>query len=193
LTLPSFPTRRSSDLYLPTVGWLDNLNADTFANPGHAMYSANAPRHPGAVGVEGPDPRGLNGLGDGISDERRPNSEGYLHYWALDRDKINPQGAHYVAFTLNRQSDLNLNNIDETPLIEVCIGGHYYLYILIRDGQIRARRRYSTGTEDSVRDFQTDWMTIPSGDHIDIHAVWDNTQETGARIRLGARATGTTT
>src|SRR5690606_40742201 len=66
--------------------------------------------------------------------------------------------SHYVAFTLNRQSGLNLNNMDEVPLIEVCVGGHYYLYILLRQGQVRARRRYSTGTSSSVRDFQTDWI-----------------------------------
>src|SRR5690606_27068407 len=181
--------------YLPTVGWLDNLNADTFPNynQGSFMYAVGAPRHPYAVGLEGLDPIGLAGLGDGISDARRPQSEGYLHYWSLDRDKINAVATHYLGFTLNRQNGPDIDDMDEVPLIEVAIGNHYYLYILLREGQVKTRRRYSpTGLPEDVEDAETEWIDIPEGDNIDIHAAWDNSEETGTRAWIGCRQSRTT-
>src|SRR5690606_30882802 len=113
-------------------------------------------------GMVGQAPVGLNGLGDGISGARRPNSEGYIHYWCLDRDLIETDSAHYLGFTLNTPGGPNMDNMDETPLVEVAIGGHYYLYILIEDGQLFSRRRYSpTGREEDVVDYETGRIDIP--------------------------------
>lgn len=179
--------------WLPTIGWLDNLNANTFPNPGEFVYSTFAPRHPDAP-LDGRRPSGLYGLGNGISDARVPNSQGYLHYWSLDRDLINPRAAHVMGMTLMTEgTNASPATIAEHPALEVVIGGYYYLYIMIANGQVWTRRRYAPPSGTAVN-LDSPKVNIPTGvSNIDIVAIWDNSPQTGSRAYIRARPTGQST
>lgn len=183
--------------YLPSVGYLDNPNADTFPDPSTPMYADTGALHPDAP--EGAlRPQAFNGLGLPVQQRYgTPGDKGIIRYWAADQDKINPKGNHFLGFTLNTNGvDGNdFQSIGEFPVLEVYIGNGHMLTVVISQGQVWSERWNWIGVTSGVPSniTRTQKVDIPTGqDTVDIFVMWDNTPETGSRaqVRAGANTTG---
>lgn len=175
--------------YLPTIGWVDNLNASTFPNPGTEMYRENAPKHP-VLPSEAPAPRGFAGLGLPIQGgpwQYNPDSEGVIRYWAASQDQMTAVGVHYLGFTINTGSGPNPQTIDKHEVMEVILGNRRAIYVLIEDGQVWTEQyRWSSNTSRTLEG-QSSKVNIPSGQsHVDVFVQWDNLSSTRrVYVRVG--------
>ncbi|GAB3912720.1 hypothetical protein GCM10029964_121010 [Kibdelosporangium lantanae] len=173
--------------YLPTVGWLDNLNADSFPGGVGTMYSPTAPRH-----IDTPDdtprPLALAGLGMPIGQATGDRTkQGIIRYWCADRDGINPPSTHYAGFYLNTNGPnaKAFTTIAQHNVLEVIVGDGVQFTIAIDRGRVRAEVvNHMTDTRLQV----TPWVTIPNDNrpNVRIFAEWDNSPQTGSRIYVSA-------
>lgn len=169
--------------YLPTLGWLDNMNADSFPNPGKAMYAQNGPKHPAAPG-DAPTPLSLNGLGLPIGHAYGdPSQQGIIRYWVVDRES---QGTtHYLGCTINTQ-DGAYKTIESHNVLEVRTGDLFELWIQVETGKMRG---VVWNAHTMAVMFASTWVTIPDGQsHVDLFVQWDNSDTTGGRIYAMAGA-----
>ena len=179
--------------YLPTIGWVDNLNASTFPAAAIPMFERSAPVHPLAP-TGTPRPWGLNGLGTPVQQRYgTPSDQGILRYWVADRDGINPRSAHYMGFTLNTNGPnaARVRSVSQYYVMEVAIGNFLYLYIEISAGKVRTRLRNDSSKTDHV----SPWYDIPTDrDNVDICGFWDLSGTTGSntQLRIGNTLTSKT-
>lgn len=172
--------------YVPTLGWLDNPNADSFPADGTEMYAETGPRHP-SLPPESPRPLAFNGLGTPIGHEYGdPSQQGIIRYWVADRSSFQIRSTHYFGFTINTNGP-NGNAVYSIGLhnaLEVRVGAHYEFQIQIQAGNVRARIYDWYGGEV----FQvTEWVPIPTGvENVEVFVQWDNSEPTGSRILVQA-------
>lgn len=180
----------ANDSYLPTIGYLDNLNAWTFANTDQQMFSNNGPLHPDAPAGTN-KPHGFAGLRTPVRQRYGTrNDQGILRYWATDQDLINPAGTHYLGFTINtngyRADDVF--TIADFVVLEVVIGWAHVLQVHINAGKVRTSRH--NGAANST--VYSPWVTIPQGqEHVDVFIQWDCTLESGSRVYVRAGTNST--
>ncbi|TCO56803.1 hypothetical protein [Actinocrispum wychmicini] len=171
--------------YLPTVGWLDNLNADSFPAGTDTMYSPT-----GLINGNAPPdtarPLAFAGLGMPIGQLYGDGSQqGIIRYWCADRDGIQSYATHYAGFVLNTNGPnaRAYRSIAEHNVMEIVVGDRMWLVITINTGSVRARV-ISNGATALV----TPWIPIPVDNrpgHL-IFVQWDNSGTTGGRIYLSA-------
>lgn len=187
--------------YIPTIGWMDHPQWSSFPNRGKAMYEANAQVHPSVVNDPDAQPLlGLNGVGGSNYGGGWPASydrEGYLRFWAANRDEIPWNGSAYMGLTLNdAQQARNFSLGNGVEILQI-VGNASRIYrIMMNNGQIWATRRIFrglSGPNDEVNDGQTAPVNIPNvTGPVDVFVQWDNTSQTGSRchVRVGGNTNG---
>jgi len=177
--------------YLPTIGWVDNMNASTFPNPGSMMYNDLGPRHRD-LPADSPRPRGLQGVGTPIVGGpfgAGPDDRGVIRYWAADQDQINADGIHYLGFTINTNGPNGdaFRTIDRHEVLEIYIGWARALYVMIEDGQVWSEMRYWSDDDSNSVQATSSRVAIPTGqDHVDVFVQWDNSRGTESRVYVRA-------
>lgn len=168
--------------HLPTVGWVDNLNAQTYPateSSGIEMFSTL-----GAARLDSPNPEiaplCFTALGDSGSD--------FNKYWVANRDEIGANGTQFYGFTLNTR-DSYYQTAAEHEVLNVRLGDLRVISLRIANGQLWAHRLYEPdgSVMESVK------LNIPTDqDWVRVHAIWDNTPQTGTRVYLecGDQSTG---
>lgn len=178
--------------YVPTVGWMDHPAYSSFPNRGKTMYIANAAVNPDVENDPDAGPlQGLYGVGT-VSVGRHfpalPADEGYLSYWALNRDNMPRTGTYFMGFTINDPQQaraISLGNGIE--LLQVVGHSSRIFRIMINDGQMWAYRSIFRGNTptDELEDGTTQKIDIPNVTHpIDVFVQWDNTSQSGSRCYI---------
>lgn len=164
--------------YLPTIGYLDNLNVDSFPNPGNPMFKQQGPLH---SDLPGTTPRSLvlAGLGTPISQGYyAPNHQGLIRYWVSDQDRLNAQAVHYFGGTIALADNvMSPASISRFQLFEINIGSSTYLQVFMDTGRVRMEKvQLNAAGNAEVSRQVTSYVNIPTtGTHVDLFLMWDLT------------------
>jgi hypothetical protein len=177
---------------LPTVGYIDNLNAWSFANPGNEMYASIGPRHPDLPGPETQKTGALSGLGTPVRQRYgRASDQGILRYWAVDQDLFEITGTHYLGFTLVNSPDWHHNamlTISDFVVMEIILGWAYRIEVHISAGKVWSVL-HNVELNDEVTSSK---ITLPTDqEFIDVVVNWDMTTQTGILVSVKAGANQT--
>jgi hypothetical protein len=178
--------------YLPTIGYLDNPNADTFPTNNTPMYRSNVKKHPDAPS-DAPVQQGFAGLGLPIQQRYgTPGDQGIIRYWCVDQDLIFARATHYMGFTLNTNGPGGsaFQTIGLHTALEVFIGNAQALRIQVQNGQVWVER---LTFQSGMTIVASNKVNIPTGQsNVDIYVQFDNTQATGlrAQVRAGTNNSG---
>lgn len=175
--------------YLPTIGYMDNLNYNSFPNPGTMMYKQEGALHP-SLPTTTPKPLVLNGLGESTHAYGQAQYKGQLVYWSADQDRVNAQAVHYMGCTLALQgNDYNLATIPKYQIFQVVTGNGRIISAWVQNGQLWLERVYDWVTSE----FTTAKVNIPTtGTHVDLFMMIDMTPgNSRVYIRAGSNVLST--
>lgn len=188
--------------YVPAVGWVDNPRAMAFPNRGKAMYEPNGAIHPDVedeaippLGLKGVNPANFNPSlpGQNIS----PRYEGTLRYWCANRDRIPPNGTHWIGFRINdpqQAHDIGPSLLNQSnALFQVMVPNSRYLMVLLNSqGQIVVTRTnwISANQYESISSAP---VTIPTNEGpVEVFVALDQTTQSGSKIyiKVGSNSNG---
>lgn len=174
---------------MPTVGWLDNLQAVEFPateSGGPPMYVSQAAQaHPNSPNPEN-RPMALRGT-EGATDGDM------LKYWVVDRTLTKIDGEHYLGMMLMTDTSKASGSwhitAPNTVLVEYRCGFGRVIKIWVGANQIWGQLVNENNGFQNI----TPKLTIPSGQQsVEIFLKFDTTAESGTRaaLRVGNTSTG---
>ena len=181
--------------YIPTIGWVDSAIMQRFMYTevtGVEMYQGYGPLRTDAPVSDQIRPLAFTSAGptfsEGADIGTSPMGDAENRYWVDTLETINLKAGHALGFTLNTGAD-NYWKTLKTRMIHVRIGDTYALEIWL-DG---AGKAYSRMTRESNQNtWTTQSITIPTNvDSVPIHCLWDISNNSGLRYRLGVGDTVT--